>query len=216
MECYSFFMEEAAEKPRNRRQVQAAETRVVVVDAAAELFLGNGYVSTSIEAIASRAGVAIQTIYNSVGNKPALLSAVLDAAVAGPNSPRTVAEFMAERVAGAADVPAVVAVLADWFAEGMPRSRATFAAIGQAAAVDPAVARLRDERARQRLANYRHAAAAIRERGGLGNGMDDDEAAAVIFAVGHPDSYATLVEACGWSLPRYRSWVYASLLGALA
>lgn len=188
----------------------------MVVDAAAELFLGKGYVSTSIESIASRAGVAIQTIYNSVGNKPALLSAVLDAAVAGPNSPRTVPEFMAERVAGAADVPAVVAVLADWFAEGMPRSRAIFAAISQASAVDPAVARLRDDRARQRLANYRHAAAAIRERGGLGNGMDDDEAAAVIFAVGHPDSYATLVETCGWNLPRYRNWVYTSLLGALA
>ncbi|AIY00709.1 hypothetical protein ART_1110 [Arthrobacter sp. PAMC 25486] len=183
---------------------------------AGELFLANGYMSTSIEAIATRAGVAIQTIYNSVGNKPALLSAVLDAAVAGPNAPATVPEFMQERVAQAEGVEGVVGVLADWFAEGMPRSQAVFTIISQAAAVDPAVATLRDRRAGQRLANYRLAAAALRARGGLGNGMSDDDAAAAIFALGHPDSYATLVAHLGWSVPRYRDWIHTALLATLS
>ncbi|MDJ0314846.1 TetR/AcrR family transcriptional regulator [Arthrobacter sp. H35-D1] len=202
--------------PRGRRRIQSVQTRELIVATAGELFLANGYTATSIEAIATQAGVAIQTIYNSVGNKPALLSAVLDAAVAGPHSPSTVLEFMRERVALATDVPGVVGVLADWFAEGMPRSHAVFTAISQAAAVDPAVAALRGSRAVQRLSNYRQAAAAIRQRGGLANGMSDDDAAAVIFTLGHPDSYATLVANFGWSLPRYRDWIYTSMLSALS
>ncbi len=199
-----------------RREVQSRQTRELIVSSAGELFLANGYMATSIEAVAARAGVAIQTIYNSVGNKPALLSAVLDAAVAGPNAPATVPEFMQERVAQAADVAGVVGILADWFAEGMPRSQAVFTIISQAAAVDPAVAALRDRRAAQRLANYRLAAAAVRARGGLANGMDDDGAAAAIFTLGHPDSYATLVAQFGWSLPHYRDWIHSALLRILS
>ncbi len=210
-------MVDAASKPAlpGRRRLQSQQTRELIVASAGELFLENGYLSTSIEAIASRAGVAIQTIYNSVGNKPSLLSAVLDAAVAGQNAPATVPEFMQLRVAQTADVPGVIDVLADWFAEGMPRSQSVFAIISQSAAVDPAVASLRDERAAARLAHYGLAAAAIRERGGLSNGMSDEEAAAAIFTLGHPDSYATLVTHLGWSLPRYRDWIHKALLSAL-
>lgn len=200
----------------SRREIASALTREHIVATAREMFLANGYVGTTIEAIAAQAGVAIQTIYNSVGNKPALLSAVLDAAVSGPNAPATVPEFMRERTAQAADFPAMVGVLADWFAEGLPRSRAIFAAITQAAAVDPSVAALRDNRARQRLVHYREAAGALRQRGGLRNGMSDDDAAAVIFTIGHPDSFATLTETFGWPASRYRDWIFAALSSALA
>ncbi|MGO4385410.1 TetR/AcrR family transcriptional regulator [Specibacter sp. RAF43] len=201
---------------RTRREVQSRQTRELIVARAAELFVARGYSATTIESIARSAGVAIQTIYNSVGNKPALLSAVLDAAVAGPNAPAAVPEFMRARAAGARDFPAMVGMLADWFAEGLPRSSAVFAAINQAAAVDPSVARLRDERARQRLDHYREAAAAIRERGGLTRGMSDADAAALIFTIGHPDTYASLVTSFGWPLARYRQWIHDSLLNALA
>lgn len=182
---------------------------------AREQFSANGYSATTIESIATGAGVAIQTIYNSVGNKPALLSAVLDAAVSGPDAPATVPEFMRVRAAGTADFAGMVGVLADWFGEAMPRSHGIFAAIGQAAAVEPSVAALRDRRARARMEHYLEAAAAVRQRGGLGNGMSDADAAAVIFTIGHPDTYASLVVGFGWPLPRYRNWVYTSLLGAL-
>ncbi|ALE91907.1 transcriptional regulator [Arthrobacter alpinus] len=203
-------------RPVGRRGLQAARTRSDIVQAAGELFLAQGYVATTIGSIAAAAGVAIQTIYNSVGNKPALLSAVLDAAVAGPNAPATVPDFMRERTAVATSFPAVAGVLADWFVEGLPRSSAIFTVIAQAAAVDPAVAQLRDRRARQRMEHYREAAAAIRERGGLSDGMGDDDAAALIFMIGHPDTYASLRGNFGWSGPRYRQWVFDSLLKALS
>lgn len=48
-----------------------------IVEAAAELFSGQGYEATSIEAIARRADVAVGTVYNYFQNKPALLMRVL-------------------------------------------------------------------------------------------------------------------------------------------
>lgn len=202
-------------KSPTRREIQSGQTRALIVETARQQFVATGYAATTIESIASGAGVAVQTLYNSVGNKPALLSAVLDAAVSGPNSPVPVPEFMRERAAGAGDFAGMVGMLADWFAEAMPRSQGIFAAISQAAAVEPSVAALRDDRARQRLDHYLEAAAAIRQRGGLGSGMSDADAAAVIFTIGNPDTYASLVVTFGWPLDRYRNWVFAALLGAL-
>jgi hypothetical protein len=98
----------------------------------------------------------------------------------------------------------------------MPRSHGIFAAIRQApAAAEPSGAALRDGRARARMERHLEAAAAVRRRGGLGNGMSGADAAAVIFTIGHPDTYASLMVGFGRPLPGYRNWVYTSLLGAL-
>lgn len=208
MECYSFRVSET-ERP-SLRDTLAAATRTQVVDAAARLFAEQGYVGTSIGAIATRAGVAVQTIYNAVGNKAAVLSAVLDAAASGPNAPRPVPEFMAERSRQAPDAAALLDLLADWFVEVNERTAPIQWTIRQAAAMDEDVAELERARSRQRLRNYGLAAAALRERGGLGT-MTDDEAAATIFTLGHPTAYRSLVIDEGWTPDAYRAWLRAAL-----
>src|SRR5680860_1900901 len=70
-----------------RRSLQTTATRTAIVVAAHRLMLERGYVATSIGSIADEAGVAVQTIYNSVGNKADVLSAVLDLAAAGADAP---------------------------------------------------------------------------------------------------------------------------------
>lgn len=196
--------------PPTLRETLAAATRTQVVAAAAELFAEQGYTGTSIGAIAARAGVAVQTIYNAVGNKAAVLSAVLDAAASGPDAPRLVPEFMSERTRAAPDTAALLDLLADWFVEVNARTASIQQTIRQAAAVDPDAAELERARARQRLRNYGLAAAALRERGGLG-AMTDDEAAATIFTLGHPTAYRTLVIDEGWSPDAYRAWLRGGL-----
>lgn len=192
------------------RDTLAAATRGQVVEAAAQLFAEQGYTGTSIGAIAARAGVAVQTIYNAVGNKAAVLSAVLDAAASGPNAPTPVPEFMAERSRQAPDTTALLDLLADWFVEVNARTASIQQTIRQAAAVDPDVAELERTRARQRLRNYGLAAAALRERGGVA-AMTDDEAAATIFTLGHPAAYRTLVIDEGWTPDAYRAWLRGGL-----
>ena len=66
-----------------RRSRQAAETRAEILAAAVELFGEQGWSGTTLAAIASRAGVAVETIYSGFGSKKGLLRAALDVAVVG-------------------------------------------------------------------------------------------------------------------------------------
>ena len=67
----------------HRREEQARATRVAVLDAAHELFLEGGYAATSIKAIAKRALVSPQTIYDVFGDKASVLFAVGERVVTG-------------------------------------------------------------------------------------------------------------------------------------
>jgi hypothetical protein len=117
---------------------------------------------------------------------------------------------MSERTQQAPDAAAILDLLADWFVEVNARTAGIHATIREAAAVDPDAAKLERARSRQRLRNYGLAAAALRERGGLG-GVTDDQAAATIFTLGHPTVYRSLVIDEGWTPDAYRAWLRAAL-----
>ena len=55
------------------RQRQAQATRSMIVAAAQALFLEQGYICTTIEIIADRAGVATSTVYAIFGSKRGIL-----------------------------------------------------------------------------------------------------------------------------------------------
>lgn len=198
-----------------RHQVAAEATRRVIVEAAAALFLTDGYVRTTVEEVAARAGVAVQTVYNSVGPKRELLSRVLDLSASGPESPTPVPQFMRARTAKATTAQEVIGVIADWFVEANARIAGVHAIIRQAAAVDPEVAALERERAAQRLRNYHEAAREIAAREGAALGVPIDEAAALIWSLGHPEVYRGLVLEGDWPIERYRMWVQSALSARL-
>ncbi len=58
------------------RQRQALATRQVIVEAACDLFVAQGYLATTIEAISARAGVAVSTVYAVFRNKRGILQAI--------------------------------------------------------------------------------------------------------------------------------------------
>ena len=184
--------------------------------AARELFLTRGYVRTSLTAVAELAGVAVQTIYNSIGNKAALLAAVLDQATAGPDAPRSVSEFMQERADATGGLAGLSRLLADWIAEVNERSTEILTLIHQTAAVYPEVAALERERGDRRLTNYGKVAEVARGRGGLKAGSSDAEVAAAIWALGHPQAHRSLVVDGDWSAEAYRQWLAQSLRSVLS
>jgi AcrR family transcriptional regulator len=69
------------------RAEQVRATRQKVLVAARDLFVRRGYLGATIEAIAKRAAVGPQTVYNVVGGKAALLKAVWDVTLAGDDKP---------------------------------------------------------------------------------------------------------------------------------
>lgn len=171
-----------------------------------------GYIETTVEMIADAAEVAVQTIYNSVGSKRDLLNRVLDFSAAGPSAPRPVPEFMQERVAETRTGAEMIGVLADWFVEANERTAPIQQVIRQAAAVDTDIAGLERHRARQRFENYKLAASALAERGALPKEMSHEDAAGLIWTIGHPEVYRFFVLQLRWPPSRYRAWVKNRLL----
>src|SRR3954468_18062063 len=78
--------EEGSNKPTKRAE-RARQTRRRIIDSAATLFLEHGYGPTTLDQVAERAGVAVQTVYFHFGNKATLLKEALDVAAVGDDEP---------------------------------------------------------------------------------------------------------------------------------
>ncbi len=66
-----------------RRHAASAATRQRIVDAARELILLRGYRATTISAVAERADVNVDTVYELIGRKPVLLRELIEQAISG-------------------------------------------------------------------------------------------------------------------------------------
>lgn len=66
-------------------------------------------------------------------------------------------------------------------------------------------------RAAQRLRNYGTAARLLAERGALRRSLTVDQAAAAIFAIGHPETYRTLVIDGELDDERWAAWARGAL-----
>ncbi|MDW3219011.1 MAG: TetR/AcrR family transcriptional regulator [Acidimicrobiales bacterium] len=77
----------------NRRVEQAARTRLDILRAARATFARDGYRGATMTEIAAEAGVSVQTIYDSVGNKAALLEQIVDGMDAEIDIPELLAEL---------------------------------------------------------------------------------------------------------------------------
>jgi AcrR family transcriptional regulator len=200
---------------KTRQQIAAEETQRVIVRAACSLFLEHGYHGTSIGRIAAEAGVAVQTIYNSIGSKRDVLSRVLDFAAAGDRAPVPVPQFMREQAESEADPIQIIDQLVEFWHGALPRTAPVFQIIREAAAIDPEAAALDRDRAAQRLHNYQLAARLLDHRGALRDGLTIDQGAAAIFAIGHPDTYRTLVLDGNWDDRQWTAWARTMLRATL-
>ena len=203
------------EPVKRRQQIAAEQTQRAIVRAATELFFEHGYHATSITRIAAAAGVAVQTIYNSIGSKRDVLSRVLDYAAAGERAPVPVPTFMREQAESESDPAQIIDQLVTFWLGALKRTAPVFRVIREAAAVDPDAAALEHERARRRLRNYETAARLLKGRGALRDDLTVDQAAAAIFAVGHPETYRTLVLDGTWNERQWADWASTTIKTAL-
>ncbi|MER5410845.1 TetR/AcrR family transcriptional regulator [Streptomyces sp. NPDC002769] len=74
-----------------RRVSSAAATREAILSSAHALFLTRGYAGVTVAEIAHAAKVAVPTVYSSVGNKPGILTALLEPALTDPAIATTLA-----------------------------------------------------------------------------------------------------------------------------
>ena len=123
------------------RQAQIAHTEQRIIAAATELFLADGYVATTLEAVARRAAVGARTVYVRFGTKAALFKRVVDAAIVGDTQPVDVLgrDWMQTALTAPTAAERITAMAAAG-RQIMARTGALFAVAQQAAAVEPLIA----------------------------------------------------------------------------
>jgi AcrR family transcriptional regulator len=190
----------------SRRRAAAAANRRSILDAAREVFLEQGYAVTTMSAIADRAGVALDTVYASVGRKPVLFRQLIETAISGEDVPVPAEERAYVRAIQAEPDPArKLAIYAAAITAIQPRLAPLFALVRDAAATDEELARLWAQVTDRRAANMRRFAAELAATGKLR--VSIDEAADVIWATNSSDFFLLLVRDRGWSLDRFQQWL---------
>ena len=190
------------------RAEQRHATRQRVLDAAKALLLRRGYTGATIDAIAGRAGVSVQTIYNTVGGKAAVLKAGYDTMLAGDDEPipimqrPTVAAMQA-----ATDSRGFIALYAHLGREMYERVGPLLPImLAEGGTGDPEVRKFIDTIEEERAAGTAMIAALLHDRFGLRAGLTVEDAAVILWTLTAPELTLRLVHRSGWSLDKYEAW----------
>lgn len=194
------------------RQARALLTRRRITEAATELFVDEGYVTTTVVGIAERAGVSPATIYQAFGTKQAILERALDVVIAGDDSPVAVLDRQWVRNAtGEGDPRRRLELIVRGVTAIAARAAPLMEVLRDAAAVEPGLRVVLDERHRRRYESQRVMVDALIGGRSLRPPLTPRRAADIFFAlVGH-DMYRLLVRQRGWSISAWQRWVVEGL-----
>jgi AcrR family transcriptional regulator len=186
------------------RQRQALATRQLIVDAACELFLVQGYIPTTIEAISAKAGVAVSTVYAVFRNKRGILQAIRERWHQESGQRDIYRQAMEQLDSKRRLELAAYATRRQWETSG-----AMMTIYQAAAAVDPdAAAELSTALQGRRtfLTQF------IGDMAGqLRPDLSPARAVALFYALTQPTIYQELVAVDGWSPEEYEVWSAATL-----
>jgi AcrR family transcriptional regulator len=194
--------------PARRRQ--AEQTRARILDAARELFRSAGYAATTIDAVASAAGVSAKTVEAAFGSKRGVLAALVDPlASAGP--PRD----LVDRLRAAEDPGERLRLVAELCRRAYEASVPEFELMRDAAAVAPEVAAAARQVESRRRANQVRLVAYLQDRGSLRDDLAPEEATDIIWALTGYDVYRALVVERRWPAGRYQDWLADTLAASV-
>jgi AcrR family transcriptional regulator len=183
-----------------------------MLDAARELFVQYGYGATTLQEIADRAGVAVQTIYFTFGNKRVLLKELADVAIAGDNEPIATMDRRWFRDALAAETADDQLRRHVKGTRGILERLAPMIEMMRAAtSADPGIAEIWDEGTDPRFTVHQVAAKALVTKPGTRAGVTAAHAADLLYSLLSPELYLLLVRDRGWSPSRWERWTYDTL-----
>ncbi len=194
------------------RQQQARRNRNAILDVAQRRFQADGYATTTVAAVASEAGVSVETIYKAFGGKSGLVTGIWERGLLGPG-PVAFPERSDAMQRRESDPRAIIGNWGKLTTEVMPLVAPILLLIRSAAATDPDMARVLADTDRQRLQRMRHNIQALTPH--LRPGLTHAAAGELLWLYSAPDLFDLLVLRRRWSLRRYGRFVTDSLIGAL-
>ena len=213
-------MTEARVKSRpyemSNRARQARETRRRIVEAAARLFVRDGYSATSISSIAEEAEVAVPTVYASLRSKANILRAVVELTVRGddetiPLSSR--ADW--QEIERQPDPREKLALFTRLHRQICDREAAVFAQLEAAAGADPEATQMLAEHDKLRHQTQSRLARSLHRRKQLKPGLTARRAADVIWTLASERTYLALVRDRRWKAEDYERWLTEQLVAGL-
>jgi AcrR family transcriptional regulator len=196
------------------RREQSRNTHRALLDAALQRFSEHGYAATTIESIASDAGVSPATIYKTYGGKPGVVRALCERALGG-QGPIPAEQRSDALKANEADPRKVIEGWGRLTAEVAPRIAPILLLLHDAADGDPAAAALYKELDESRLARMTDNARYLVSGGHVRSGIRLSYASDVLWTYSSPELFDLLVRRRQWSLRRYSRFIVDAIGTAL-
>lgn len=183
------------------REHQADQTARAVIEAARDLFVANGWAGTGMREVASKAGVATETVYSRFSSKLGLLRAVIDVAAVGDDAPERLAQRPEFQAMGVGARSERVAAGARMLTQIQQRTAPIAKLLRDGARADDVIAEMLDAtRERQRL-DVTAAFELIVGRPPTAVERDG------WWAIVSPEIYLLLVDGSGWTPEEYEAWI---------
>lgn len=184
-----------------------------MLQAAYDLFCELGYRATTMDAIAERAGVAVQTLYFTFHTKDEMFQEVHEWTVLGDDPTPPPLQPWYQAAMAAASVEDAVGHITTGVM-GISRRVAPMIPSFHAVTGDPAHA-VWERAERLRLEGMADLVAGLTKKAPLRKGVTKTQAADVLYVLVGPDLYRTLVLERDWSEKQYAAWTERVILADL-
>lgn len=180
--------------------------------AAEEEFSAAGYHGATMAAIATRAGVAVQTVYFVFHTKAELLSHVIDAAVLGSQDPTAPEDTDRYRsMVTIPDASQALRLFLGGAAEVLARAAPLKAIVRDAARVDPKALRVHKLHELMRYRSYRRVIELVASKGKFRPGIDLDTATDILLTFAGDEVYQALHRDRGWTHERCAEYLSSAV-----
>lgn len=190
------------------REAAARATRRAILDAARRLIIEQGYAATAMAEVAARAGVAVDTIYASIGPKPALLRALIETAISA-----TDAEVPAEerdyvlRIHAAPRAADKLRIYAHAITEIQARLAPLVTALRRAGDAERDALQLWNDIAERRARNMGRFATELAATGDLRPDAEPRTVADVLWSTTSAELYELFTAGRGWTDAQFAAWL---------
>jgi len=200
----------------NRRTEQARATRRRIIECARVLFLEQGYAAATLDQIAARAGVAVQTVYFHFGNKRTVLKEVMDVLAVGDDAPIPLLDR--PWVQQVRDEPDARRALGIWLRNSRDifgRVAPMLSIVRDAAGADPDMAEQWRTNSRERYIAHHTLTEILAAKKALRPGLTVQKAADITFTLLSPEVYLLLTAERGWSPGQWQRWLTGTIAQAV-
>lgn len=191
------------------RDERSADTRQRIATAAARLFAENGFVNTTVPAIAEKAGVSQPTVYAAFGSKAGIVAALIVLLEEDAD-----AASWRRRIDDEADIRRKLELFAAWSRHLYSNDRKLMTAI-LAASNEPGIAELHAQGDRRRREWLEGVVRAIAEARALRAGLSSSEALDCAWMLTSFEVYFRATDGCGWPDEKYERWLADLLIEQL-